>query len=189
MHDVPRACQFDQALRFLGRHRQGLLADHVLSGGDRIAGDREMRVVRRADMHCVDSRIVQQLAVVARRTGDSQQLPELGCEVGGLVRYRDDFGRGLPPDVFDVDAAHESGPDHRHLQLVHNCQDLRRSSGAMVSHRPVNECRRPARANSSVPRRLPGRHPAVAPGFGPSPGTLALDARRGYPRDSITPHD
>ena len=49
------------SLRLCGVERERLLADHVLAGGQRGLGERQVKVVRRADVHDVDVRVAHEL--------------------------------------------------------------------------------------------------------------------------------
>ena len=107
--------QFDQAGRLVGGHGQGLLADHVLPRCQSVPGNRVVRLVGRADMHCVDRGIRQQDPIVPFRAANAQRTTEARREIGCLIRDRDHLGVRLPPNVLDMHAPNETGADHGNL--------------------------------------------------------------------------
>jgi hypothetical protein len=62
----------DHLLGLGGRHRQRLLAQHVLAGRRRPQRPRRMEVVGQRDVHGLDVRIVEELLVAAVVPGDAQ---------------------------------------------------------------------------------------------------------------------
>jgi len=74
-------CQLDQLLPLGHRHRQGLLAKHMLARFHRCLGHGEMQRVGCTDVHGVDFPIVQHGAIIAGRSFD----PNIIAEFSGLL--------------------------------------------------------------------------------------------------------
>ena len=93
----------DQSLAAFDRHLQRLLAQHVLAGGERGLGDRQMRVRRRQHHHRID-----------RRIGDGAR------DVGG-------GGKAVAVgDVLQPRLAARRGPDHAHaVGKIHQAARMR----------------------------------------------------------------
>ncbi len=116
----------DEPLRSGGVERERLLADHVLPRCQRSLGERQVKVVRRADVDDVDVRIADQLF-------GRCEVP-LGAELGGrrLSRLRRRGGDADQPCSREssrpgVHLADEPGSCNRRAEERHPCGSLNRT--------------------------------------------------------------
>ena len=106
-----------QLLSARGVHRERLLADHVLAGGERGCCKRLVKVVGRADVDDVELRVLDQLLGGG---GRAIRLEREGCRLGALGRGggdRDDAGAGEAGGA-GVDGADEAGPGDSDSKLL-----------------------------------------------------------------------
>ena len=106
-----RAAQRDQFGRLGAGHRQRLLADDVLAGGQRLPALLEVEAVRRGEVDDADRGVGEQLLEGWRRRG---RVPRLAGGVAALLGRRAedaDDGPAEPAQGLDVDGADEAGAD------------------------------------------------------------------------------
>ena len=95
-------------------HRQRLVGHDVLAPGDRGTGHRVVQVVRRRDVHDVDTGVVEQrleATVASRNTERLRLVASRGVARGGK---RHDVDEAQPPYGVDVVRADEAGADKTH---------------------------------------------------------------------------
>ena len=113
--------RFYQLLCLCHGNGQGLLANHVLPGLERVFRDGKVEGVGRADVDSIHGRVFQDAAVI--------RVGFLDAELGGeLVRLLDlrladrvELNVTQAADSFQMDAAHEAGAEQCGLEFAHKC--------------------------------------------------------------------
>ena len=100
----------DEPGRLRGGHRQRLLADDVLAGGEDRRRLRDVEVVRRGDVDDVDGRVGEDLVEGGVGVADAQGVGPGGAALRGAAEDAADVDAD-PAELLDVDGPDESGAD------------------------------------------------------------------------------